>query len=64
MRADVVALLQREIARIAKLDFVRERLVADGLEPSPSTPQEFDAHVVREIEKWIKLAKAAKISAN
>jgi tripartite-type tricarboxylate transporter receptor subunit TctC len=64
MRADTVALLQREIARVAKLDFVRERLVADGLEPVVSTAQEFDAHVVREIDKWTKLAKAAKISSN
>jgi tripartite-type tricarboxylate transporter receptor subunit TctC len=64
MRADIVALLQREIARTAKLDFVRERLVTDGLEPSISTPQEFEAHVVREIEKWIKLARVAKISSN
>ena len=64
MPADIVALLQREIARIARLDFVRERLVTDGLEPAVSAPQEFDAHVGREIEKWLKLARAAKISAN
>ena len=64
MRAETVALLQSEIARIAKLEFVRERLVADGLEPVVSTAREFDAHVVREIEKWTKLAKAAKFSSN
>lgn len=62
MPADIVARLQREIAQIAKLDYVRERLVADGLEPSKLTPQEFDVHLVREIAKWIKLAKAARIS--
>ena len=64
MPGGVVALLQRELARSAKLDFVRERLVTDGLEPSAATPQEFDAHVAREIAKWTKLAKAAKISIN
>ena len=64
MPAAVVALLQREIARIAKLNFIRERLAVDGLEPVASTPQEFEAHFVREIEKWTRLAKAAKISAN
>jgi serine/threonine protein phosphatase PrpC len=37
-------------------------VVADGLEPSKLTPQEFDVHLVREIAKWIKLAKAARIS--
>ena len=64
MPAGVVALLQSELARSAKLDFVRERLATDGLEPSAATPQEFDAHVLREIAKWTKLAKAAKISIN
>ena len=62
MPADIVARLQREIAQIAKLEYVRMRLVADGLEPSELTPKEFDAHLVREIAKWIKLAKAARIN--
>jgi tripartite-type tricarboxylate transporter receptor subunit TctC len=61
MSADIVARLQREIARIAKLDSVRERLLADGLEPSEATPKEFDEHLVREIAKWTTLAKAARI---
>jgi tripartite-type tricarboxylate transporter receptor subunit TctC len=64
MPADIVARLQREIAQIAKLDFVRERLIADGLAPTDATPQEFSAHIEREIAKWTKLAKAAKFSAN
>jgi tripartite-type tricarboxylate transporter receptor subunit TctC len=61
MPADIVARLQREIARIAKLESVRERLLADGLEPSEATPKEFDEHLVREIAKWTRLAKAARI---
>ena len=52
MPADIVARLQREIAQIAKLDLVRERLVSDGMESSEATPQEFDVHLVREITKW------------
>lgn len=64
MPAGIVARLQREIAQIAKLEFVRERLLADGLESSEATPQEFNAHLEREITKWIKLAKAARISIN
>ncbi len=62
MADPVVTRLQREIAQIATLDSVRMRLVADGLESSEATPQEFDAHLVREIAKWIKLARAARIS--
>lgn len=64
MPADIVARLQREIAQIAKLDLVRERLVSDGMESSEATPQEFDVHLVREITKWTKLAKAARINVN
>jgi tripartite-type tricarboxylate transporter receptor subunit TctC len=64
MPADIAGRLRREIAQIAKLDYVRERLLADGLQPSDLTPQEFDEHLVSEIAKWIKLAKAAKISGN
>ena len=64
MPAAIVARLQREIAQIAKLEFVRKRLLADGLEPSDATPQEFEEHLAREIAKWIRLAKAARISVN
>ena len=60
--SSVVARLQREIADIAKIDSVRERLVTDGLAPVDVTPQEFQAHIEREIAKWIKLAKTAKIA--
>ena len=64
MPADIVARLQREIREIAQLESVRTRLVADGLESADATPREFDEHLVREIAKWTKLAKAAKISTN
>jgi tripartite-type tricarboxylate transporter receptor subunit TctC len=64
MPADIAARLQREIAQIAKLDVVRERLIVDGLEPSEATPKEFDEHLVREIAKWTRVAKAARIGIN
>jgi len=61
--ADIVNLLQREIAAIAKALEVRERLIADGLEPMGTTPRELDEHVAREIAKWAKVAKAAGLVA-
>src|SRR5688572_23986741 len=61
--ADIINRLQREIAAIARTPEVRERLVADGLEPMGTTPRELDEHVAREIAKWAKVAKAAGLVA-
>jgi tripartite-type tricarboxylate transporter receptor subunit TctC len=39
-------------------------LLAQGAEAVPGTPEEFDAHVKREIAKWGKVIKAAGIQPN
>ncbi|MCE9640857.1 MAG: hypothetical protein K8S22_12045 [Betaproteobacteria bacterium] len=62
--ADIVNRLQREIAAIAKTSDVRDRLIADGLEPLGTTPKELDEHIAREIAKWARVAKAAGLSAH
>jgi tripartite-type tricarboxylate transporter receptor subunit TctC len=48
----VVALRSREM---------KDRLAADGAEPLGSTPAEFGAFIRRELDKWSKVAEAAKI---
>ncbi|HKA42854.1 MAG TPA: tripartite tricarboxylate transporter substrate-binding protein, partial [Burkholderiales bacterium] len=35
----------------------KERLVSLGAEPTPSTPQQADAHIRAEIERWMKTLK-------
>ncbi len=40
---------------------VRERLSGEGAEPVGSTPEEYDSFTRSEIEKWIKVARAAGI---
>jgi tripartite-type tricarboxylate transporter receptor subunit TctC len=40
---------------------VRERLSGEGAEPVGSTPEEYDSFTRKEIEKWIKVARAAGI---
>ena len=40
---------------------VRERLSGEGAEPVGSTPEEYDRFTRKEIEKWIKVARAAGI---
>jgi len=40
---------------------VRERFATQGLSPTPSTPEQFGAHIRAEIEKWGKVQKTANI---
>ena len=40
---------------------MKDRLAADGAEPLGSTPAEFGAFIGRELDKWNKVAGAAKI---
>ena len=39
----------------------RERLLALGAEPGGGTPEQLAAYIAREIPKWAKIVKAAKI---
>ncbi|MEN9782763.1 MAG: hypothetical protein RJA24_106, partial [Pseudomonadota bacterium] len=39
----------------------RERLSGEGADPVGSTPEEYDQFTRTEIEKWIKVARAAGI---
>jgi tripartite-type tricarboxylate transporter receptor subunit TctC len=57
----VVDRLNREIVRAMGLPDVRERLASLGAEPATTTPQQFDAHVRAEIEKFRKIIEAARI---
>jgi tripartite-type tricarboxylate transporter receptor subunit TctC len=58
----IVAKLNREVTRILGLPDVKERLLALGAEPTPTTPEQFDAHVRSEISKFRKIIQEAKIS--
>jgi tripartite-type tricarboxylate transporter receptor subunit TctC len=40
---------------------VRERLSSEGADPVGSTPEEYDRFTRSEVEKWIKVARAAGI---
>jgi len=59
--AEIVNRLYGEVARALRAGDVRERLAADGAEPVGSTPAEFAAFIRAEIEKWARVAKAARI---
>ena len=59
----VVSRLNEEITRILATPAVRERLLALGAEPSPTTPEKAQAFISAELTRWDKLIKAARITA-
>jgi tripartite-type tricarboxylate transporter receptor subunit TctC len=57
----IVVKLNTEINRILKLPEFRERLAKVGAETAGGTPEEFQAYLAAETEKWGKVAKTANI---
>lgn len=55
----IIDRLHAEVQKALKLSAVQEKLAAQGVEPMPLSPQEFDAMIAKEIAANIKLAKAA-----
>ncbi len=53
----VVHRLRKELAAALKDPAVREKFIANGFEPQSSTPEEFRALVLDEIEKWRPIVK-------
>ncbi len=58
---DVVAKLNLEVNAVLAQPAVRERLVATGAVPGGGTPAAFGAFVKTEVDKWLGVARAAKI---
>lgn len=61
--ARIVSMLNREISALASLPDARERIIAQGAEPTSTTPDEFARHLRAEIGKWARVIKAAGIQA-
>jgi tripartite-type tricarboxylate transporter receptor subunit TctC len=57
--AAIVMRLQQEIARIFKQAEVREKLLAQGVEPVGGTPQEFAAFLNNETALWAKVIRSS-----
>jgi tripartite-type tricarboxylate transporter receptor subunit TctC len=60
----VVEKLNSEVLRIMRLPDVRERLNAQGSEPSPLPTDEFAVFVKSEVEKWAKVVAAAGMTVD
>jgi len=56
---DIIGRMNAELVAALKRQEIRERVVAAGAEPAPSTPEEFGALIRSEIGKWAEVVKAS-----
>jgi tripartite-type tricarboxylate transporter receptor subunit TctC len=56
---NIIARWNAEVAKILNSPEMREKLIAQGAEPSPTTPEQFAAFVKSEIPKYAKIIKAS-----
>jgi tripartite-type tricarboxylate transporter receptor subunit TctC len=58
---EVIAILQREIARLVALPEIRESMAALGYQPVGNTPDECAKHITAEAARWAKVIRDAGI---
>jgi tripartite-type tricarboxylate transporter receptor subunit TctC len=58
---EILAKFHNELAAVMQLPEVRDKLIAQGTEPVASGPAEFKKFIEGEIDKWTKVARAAKV---
>ena len=60
--APIVARLNRDILKVLAMPEVRAQMVKQGTDPLGSTPDAYNAFVIKEIERWSKVARAGSIT--
>jgi len=60
---EVVQKLNAETVRILALPDVRERFLAQGVEPAGGTPEQFAEHIRAQMAKWAKVVADAGVKA-
>ncbi len=53
----IVERLNKELRAILTADDMKKRLIADGSDPAPGTPEEYAANIKHEEGKWAALIK-------
>lgn len=59
----IITRIQSEVAKVLKMPDIRDRLLRDGIEPVGGTPEEFQAHIKSEMQKWGKVVRDAKVAS-
>lgn len=59
----IITRLNTEITALLQEPQTRDRLLAQGAEPSPGSPADLRAHLAREIDVWSKVIREAGIKA-
>ncbi|WP_114965893.1 Bug family tripartite tricarboxylate transporter substrate binding protein [Alkalilacustris brevis] len=57
----IVEAANSAVHEVLEMDALRDRLMASGFLPSPSTPEEFTAKIGSEVERWIGVRESAGI---
>ncbi len=60
---EIVAKLNAEVLKILAMPDVRERFLAQGVEPVGSTPEQFGEHIRAQMAKWAKVVQDAGVKA-
>ena len=58
---DIIAVLNREIAKSFSTQDVKERFAVLGFEPVASTPEEFTKQIRSDIETWGRVIRAGNL---
>lgn len=58
---DVVSKIYADVLLVLKNPEMQKKLAEMGVETDPITPEEFDAQIKTDIDKWTQLVKSAKI---
>lgn len=58
---EIVDLLNKEIAKIMTIPDVKEKCAQLGFDPVADSPEHFTAYIKKEVEKWGRVIKDAKI---
>jgi len=60
---EIVQKLNAEVLKILAMPDVRERFLAQGVEPVGSTPEQFGEHIRAQMSKWSKVVQDAGVKA-
>ena len=60
----IVQRLNKAMGSVLAMADVRDALLAQGIDPAPSSPDQFTAHLAAEVAKWGKVVKSAGIRAD